>query len=59
VQTAIPLTTEQHSQRIIIGCVFVLLAAFGFSAKSILVKLAYCYSPQIDAITLMLLRMAS
>jgi drug/metabolite transporter (DMT)-like permease len=58
VQTAIPLTTEQHSQRIIIGCVFVLLAAFGFSAKSILVKLAYGYSPQLDAITLMLLRMA-
>jgi drug/metabolite transporter (DMT)-like permease len=58
VQTATPLTAEQHSQRIVIGCVFVLLAAFGFSAKSILVKLAYGYSPQLDAITLMLLRMA-
>ncbi len=57
-QTAIPLTTEQHSQRIVIGCVFVLSAAFGFSAKSILVKLAYGFSPQLDAITLMLLRMA-
>mgnify|MGYP001187785342 CR=1 FL=1 len=56
-QTATPLTAEQHSQRIITGCMFVLLAAFGFSAKSILVKLAYAYSPQLDAITLMLLRM--
>lgn len=42
----------------IIGCLFVLLAAFGFSAKSILVKLAYGVSPELDAITLMLLRMA-
>ncbi|MEQ1485053.1 DMT family transporter [Methyloglobulus sp.] len=57
-QTATPLTAEQHSQQIVIGCVFVLLAAFGFSAKSILVKLAYANSPQLDAITLMLLRMA-
>ena len=57
-QTATPLTAEQHSQQIVIGCVFVLLAAFGFSAKSILVKLAYGNSPQLDAITLMLLRMA-
>jgi len=37
---------------------FVLLAAFGFSAKSILVKLAYGNSRELDAITLMLLRMA-
>jgi drug/metabolite transporter (DMT)-like permease len=58
VQTATPITAEQHSQQIVIGCMFVLLAAFGFSAKSILVKLAYGYSPQLDAITLMLLRMA-
>lgn len=57
-QPGIPLTTQQHSQQILIGCLFVLLAAFGFSAKSILVKLAYGISPQLDAITLMLLRMA-
>ncbi|MEQ1619859.1 MAG: DMT family transporter [Methylococcales bacterium] len=49
--------THAHRQ-IIIGGLFVLLAAFGFSAKSILVKLAYEASPQLDAITLMLLRMA-
>jgi drug/metabolite transporter (DMT)-like permease len=35
----------------------VLLAAFGFSAKTILVKLTYLDSPGLDAITLMLLRM--
>jgi drug/metabolite transporter (DMT)-like permease len=58
VQTAITLTAQQHSRQILSGCVFVLLAAFGFSAKSILVKLAYGYSPALDAITLMLLRMA-
>ena len=57
-QTATPLTTQQQSQQIITGCLFVLLAAFGFSAKSILVKLAYGNSPHLDAITLMLLRMA-
>lgn len=57
-QSAIPLTTQQHSQQLIIGSLLVLLAAFGFSAKSILVKLAYGYSPELDAITLMLLRMA-
>jgi drug/metabolite transporter (DMT)-like permease len=58
VQTATPHTAQQHSQHILVGCLFVLLAAFGFSAKSILVKLAYGYSHQLDAITLMLLRMA-
>ena len=57
-QTEIPLTTQQHSRNVVVGCLFVLLAAFGFSAKSILVKSAYGISPQLDAITLMLLRMA-
>lgn len=57
-QQAVPLTTQQQNQQLIIGCLFVLLAAFGFSAKSILVKLAYAYSTQLDALTLMLLRMA-
>lgn len=56
-QTTTPLNAQRQNQQVIIGCLFVLLAAFGFSAKSILVKLAYGYSPQLDAITLMLLRM--
>jgi len=38
-----------------IGSLFVLLSAIGFSAKAILVKLAYVYS--VDAITLLALRM--
>ncbi len=47
-------TRRQH----LAGCLFVLLAAFGFSAKAVLVKLAYGYDHQLDAITLMLLRMS-
>ena len=38
------------------GMVFALLAAFGFSFKAILVKLAYAWHP-VDAITLLALRM--
>lgn len=40
-----------------IGFGLVLLGAFGFSAKAILIKLAYAANVQIDAITLMALRM--
>ena len=39
------------------GLCLVLLGAFGFSAKSILVKLAYAAAPELDAIALMALRM--
>ena len=39
----------------ILGLVFALLAAIGFSAKAILIKLAY--AEQVDAITLLALRM--
>jgi drug/metabolite transporter (DMT)-like permease len=35
----------------------IVLGAFGFSAKSILIKLAYADGTQVDAITLMTLRM--
>jgi len=48
----------QNNRQAIFGYLFVLLSAFGFSAKAVLVKLAYSYSHQLDAITLMLLRMA-
>ena len=48
----------QNNRQAIIGCLFVLLGALGFSAKAVLVKLAYSYSHQLDAITLMVLRMA-
>lgn len=56
-QSTSSLIMPQSSQKIVSGCLFVLFAAFGFSAKSILVKLAYANSPHLDAITLMLLRM--
>jgi drug/metabolite transporter (DMT)-like permease len=45
-----------HKREILLGIVFSLLAAIGFSIKSILVKLAYVYS--VDAVTLLTLRMA-
>ncbi len=47
-----------NNRQAIIGCLFVLLGAFGFSAKAVLIKLAYDYSHQLDVITLMVLRMA-
>ncbi|MGR9085550.1 MAG: DMT family transporter [Gammaproteobacteria bacterium] len=47
----------QRRNNPILGIVLVLLGALGFSAKSILVKLAYAASSEIDAITLMALRM--
>ncbi|MGZ5576111.1 MAG: DMT family transporter [Methylobacter sp.] len=49
---------SQNNRQVIFGYLFVLLGAFGFSAKAVLVKLAYTYSHQLDAITLMVLRMA-
>lgn len=45
------------SQPMLSGSLLVLLAAIGFSAKAVLVKLAYAYSPKVDAITIMSLRM--
>lgn len=49
---------SQNNRQAVIGCLFVLLGALGFSAKAVLIKLAYGYDHQLDAITLMLLRMA-
>ena len=49
--------TNLPSRPALSGGLLVLLAAVGFSAKAVLVKLAYAYSPQLDAITLMSLRM--
>ncbi len=45
----------QH--RRFVGFALVLLGAFGFSAKAILIKMAYAADNNIDAITLMALRM--
>lgn len=50
------MATAIHPREAIIGVVFALLAAVGFSAKAIFVKLAYL--EYVDAITLLALRMA-
>jgi len=48
---------QATAQQRLLGSLMVLLAAVGFSAKAVLVKLAYAYSTELDAITLMTLRM--
>jgi drug/metabolite transporter (DMT)-like permease len=50
-------TPNLDSRQALIGSAFIVLAAIGFSSKSVLIKLAYADSAQIDAITLMTLRM--
>jgi len=50
-------TNKNTSQQTLLGSAFVLLGAFAFSAKAILIKLAYADSVHPDAITLMTLRM--
>lgn len=53
-----PASPAAHANReAFIGVIFALLAAVGFSAKAIMVKLAYLGS-QVDAVTLLALRMA-
>lgn len=47
-----------HQRDSIIGFCLVLLGALGFAAKAIFVKLTYAVSGDVDAITLMALRMA-
>lgn len=47
---------KEQRQRLI-GCALVLLGAAGFSTKAILIKLAYAADGQLDAITLLALRM--
>lgn len=49
-------TKESHRNRFM-GVMLVLMAACGFSAKAVLIKLAYLYSPNLDVITLLMLRM--
>ena len=44
------------NQGALVGVIFALLAAVGFSARAILVKLAYL--DRVDAVTLLALRMA-
>lgn len=52
------LTKARSEQRnLVIGYGLVVLGALGFSAKAIIIKLAYAASGEVDAITLMALRM--
>jgi drug/metabolite transporter (DMT)-like permease len=48
--------SSSHAKEVLLGLTYSLLAAIGFSVKSILVKLAYVY--HVDALTLLTLRMA-
>ena len=48
---------QKIKKQLFIGSSFVLFAALGFSAKAVLIKLAYGYVQEVDAITLMTLRM--
>ena len=48
-------SVEQRNR--VIGYVLVLLGALGFAAKAVIVKLAYAANAEVDAITLMALRM--
>jgi len=48
---------QASSRRHLVGSLMVLLGAVGFSAKAVLVRLAYAHGPQLDAVTLMALRM--
>lgn len=54
--TAVSSSANRHNQ--LIGTTLVVLAAFGFSSKAILIKLAYAYQPGLEPITLMALRMS-
>lgn len=49
-------TTSQQSDTVLSGGMLVVLGAIGFSAKPVLIKLAYANGASIDAITLMTLR---
>lgn len=53
-----PINSPLKPGNAVTGCTLVLLGALGYSAKSILVKLAYLAAPQVDALSLMALRMA-
>ncbi|MEE9336692.1 MAG: DMT family transporter [Methylococcaceae bacterium] len=49
--------SSENKRNLLVGSSYVLIAAIGFSAKAVIIKLAYGYGAQVDAITLMALRM--
>jgi len=52
------ITRTQHSHEILYGVFFVLVGTLAFSTKSIWIKLIYQQTSQIDAITIMAMRLA-
>ena len=50
-------TRTRRPDTVLSGSLLVVLGAIGFSAKPVLIKLAYADSASVDAITLMTLRM--
>ena len=50
------MNTEKRNFSYILGVIFIILSAIGFSAKAVMIKLAYAY--KVDATTLLFLRMA-
>lgn len=55
-----PISSDREipRRRQLSGTFLVLIAAFGFSAKAVIIKLGYQHSGQVDAISFMVLRMA-
>ena len=50
-------TTQENQRDYYIGIIFVIIGAIAFSAKAVMIKLAYAYGASVDPISLMMLRM--
>ena len=50
-------TTQENQQDYYVGIIFVIIGAIAFSAKAVMIKLAYAYGASVDPISLMMLRM--
>ena len=47
----------EYQREYYLGIIFVVIAAIAFSAKAVMIKLAYAYGAHVDAISLLMLRM--
>ncbi len=47
----------EHQREYYLGIIFVIIGAVAFSAKAVMIKLAYAYGENVDPISLMMLRM--
>lgn len=48
---------SEHQRDYYVGIIFVIIGAIAFSAKAVMIKLAYAYSANVDPVSLMMLRM--